>query len=167
MGRIAIMLGVAVPLAAADLYMKATQPTEPWAYHARSLGWLVLSVGVFLALLLVSQVPSRVVAPAAGLLAAGILGNTLSAAWNGMEVPNPLVVYLHDVVIAYNLADVWALGGIVLLVAALGTWLVQNRDLLPPTREPVLGRLRGAASILPSHENLEDASTVVEREGVH
>ena len=40
----------------------------------------------------IAQIPSRFVAPAAGVLAAGILGNSLSAAWNDMEVPNPLVI---------------------------------------------------------------------------
>ena len=44
--RIGIMLGVALPLAAADLVVKASEPTEPWAYHERSLGWLLLSLSL-------------------------------------------------------------------------------------------------------------------------
>ena len=55
--------------------------------------------------------------PAAGVLAGGLLGNTLSAAWNGMAVPNPLVVTGEQSVVAFNLADVWALVGIFLLMA--------------------------------------------------
>ncbi len=41
--RLGIMLGIAVPLAAADLLVKANAPTDAWAYHERSYGWLVLS----------------------------------------------------------------------------------------------------------------------------
>ena len=44
MSRLGIMLGVALPLATADLVVKANEPTEPWAYHERSLGWLLLSL---------------------------------------------------------------------------------------------------------------------------
>ncbi len=129
------MLSVAIPLAALDIWVKATVPTEPWAYHTRSYGWLALSLGVLAAMMLISQVPSTVVAAAAGVLAAGVLGNGLSAAWNGMEVPNPLVVDSDRAIVAFNLADVWALTGIVLLVVALGTWLVRNRDRIPPTAD--------------------------------
>ena len=83
----------------------------------------------------ISQIPSRFVAPAAGVLAAGILGNSLSAAWNGMEVPNPLVIGGEHASIAFNLADVWALTGIVALVCVIGIWLIRNRELLPRTAD--------------------------------
>jgi hypothetical protein len=135
MRRIGIMLGVAVPLATVDLVVKATEPTAPWAYHQRSYAWLVLSVALLAGMVVISQIPSRLVAPAAGILAAGILGNGLSAAWNDMEVPNPLVVGGDRAFIAFNLADVWALTGIVALVCAIGLWLIGNRDLLPPPAE--------------------------------
>ena len=82
---------VAVPLAAADLFVKATIPTQPWAYHERSIAWLFLSFALLGGMILIAQIPSVLVAPAAGVLAAGILGNSLSAAWNDMEVPNPLL----------------------------------------------------------------------------
>jgi hypothetical protein len=48
-----------------------------------------------------------------------------------MRVPNPIVLAGNRAIVAFNLADVWALAGIVLLVAAIGTWLVRNRELLP------------------------------------
>ena len=89
MRGIAIMLCVALPLAAADLFVKATAPTADWAYHQRSLGWLALSIALFGGMVLIARVPSLLVAPAAGVLAAGVLGNCLSAAYNQMEVPNP------------------------------------------------------------------------------
>jgi hypothetical protein len=135
MRGIAIMLGVALPLAAADLYVKAVVPTPYWAYHQRSYGWLLLSLVLFCGMLLIARLPSRLVAPAAGVLAGGIIGNGLSAAYNEMEVPNPLVVDSNRAIIAFNLADVWALSGICLLVLALGALLIHNRDLLPPTSQ--------------------------------
>jgi len=135
MRPIGIMLAVAVPLAAMDLFVKATSPTEPWAYHQRSLAWLALSVGLFFAMLFVARIPSVLVAPAAGVLCAGILGNSISAAWNGMEVPNPFVIDSPNALIAFNLADVWAVSGIFLLVLSIGIWLIRNRALLPESAE--------------------------------
>ncbi len=129
------MLGVAVPLAAADIAVKASVPTPSWAYHQRSLGWLALSAGLFAALVLVTRVPSALVAPAAGLLAAGVLGNSLSAAWNDMEVPNPLVVTGARSVVAFNLADLFALTGIFALMLVIGVWLIRNRSSIPPPDE--------------------------------
>lgn len=131
--RVGIMLSVAVPLAAADLFVKATIPTQPWAYHERSIAWLFLSFALFAAMILVAQIPSLLVAPAAGVLAAGILGNSLSAAWNDMEVPNPLLAGGSNPYIAFNLADIWALAGILALLLTIGTWLIRNRALLPPS----------------------------------
>jgi hypothetical protein len=130
MGRLGVMLCVALPLAALDLYVKASRPTEPWAYHQRSYGWLLLSVSLLAAMTLVVRIPSTLVAPAAGILAGGLLGNSLSAAWNGMEVPNPLIVESQHALIAFNLADVWAVAGIVLLVCTIGGWLIRHRAVL-------------------------------------
>jgi hypothetical protein len=135
MGRLVIVLSVAVPLAAADLWVKAAEPTAPWAYHHRSGSWLLLSLALLAATVMVTRIPSSAVPPAAGVLAGGLLGNTLSAAWNGMTVPNPLVVTGEQSVVAFNLADVWALAGIVLLMASIGIWLVSNRELLPTTAQ--------------------------------
>jgi lipoprotein signal peptidase len=86
-------------------------------------------------MVLVASIPSMLVAPAAGVLAGGVLGNTLSAAWYGMRVPNPLVVTGDSAVIAFNLADIFALVGILTLVSVMGVWLVRNRHLLPPRAE--------------------------------
>jgi hypothetical protein len=127
------MLCVAVPLTAVDLFVKATIPTQPWAYHQRSIAWLILTFGLLGGVMLIAQIPSLLVAPAAGVLAAGILGNSLSAAWNDMEVPNPLLAGGGKAFIAFNLADVWALTGILALMLTIGIWLIRNRALLPPT----------------------------------
>lgn len=133
--RMGLMLAVALPLAAADLVVKARLPTPPWGYHERSLGWLLLSMGLFVLLLFVTRIPSAVIAPAAGLMAAGLLGNSLSALWNGMEVPNPLVATGESRAIAYNPADVFALSGMVILLVAIAVWLIGNRELIPPPDE--------------------------------
>ena len=126
---------VAIPLAAIDLFVKTTIPTQQWAYHQRSLAWLFLSFALFGAMILIAQIPSLLVAPAAGILAAGILGNSLSAAWNDMAVPNPLVVGGDSAFVAFNLADIWALTGILALVLTIGVWLIRNRNLLPHTTD--------------------------------
>jgi hypothetical protein len=141
--RIGIMLCVALPLAAADLLVKASEPTEAWAYHERSLGWLLLSLAMLAVMVGVTRIPSMLVVLSAGVLAGGLLGNSLSAAWNGMEVPNPLVFAGDRGLIAFNLADIWALAGIFLLVSAIGVWLIRNRALIPPPAE--LRATRGRA----------------------
>ena len=134
-GRVGIMLCVALPLAAADLLVKAYEPTEPWAYHERSLGWLALSISLLAGM--VGGRPDSLGARGAcgGRRRRGVLGNSLSAAWNDMEVPNPLILGGDDAIVAFNLADVWALTGILLLVCTLGVWLIRNRDLIPPPEE--------------------------------
>ena len=69
----------------------ASRPSRGPTTSARSAGWRSRSA-LFAGMIAIARLPSALVAPAAGLLAAGILGNSFSAAWNGMEVPNPLVV---------------------------------------------------------------------------
>jgi hypothetical protein len=129
------MLCVALPLAAADLYVKAIEPTPAWAYHQRSLGWLALSIALFGGMVLIARIPSLLGGVAAGILAGGVIGNSVSGAYNQMEVPNPLVVNVNESRIAFNLADIWALSGICLLVLTLAAWLIRNRHLLPLAHE--------------------------------
>ena len=131
MRRVAIVLAVALPLAAADLVWKDIATTPHWAYHTRSPAWLGLSIGLILAAIAVARVPSVVVPLAAGVMAGGVLGNALSAAWNGLRVPNPIVASSQDAVIAFNLADVFTTTGILALTASLAVALVRHRRLLP------------------------------------
>lgn len=135
MSRLGILLAIAVPLAATDLLVKASTPTDAWANHERSYGWLVLCVVLLVCLAAATRIPSLVVVLAAGVLAGGLLGNSLSAAWNEMTVPNPLVIAGDRSAIAFNLADVWALVGILLLVLTIGSWLIRNRNLIPSATE--------------------------------
>lgn len=129
-----VMLAVAAPLTVADLVSKEVMSTQPWALHERSPVWVVFCFAVLVGLLVVCRVPALLVPPAAGLLAAGVLGNALSAVANGLAVPNPLVVEGESTVVAFNLADIWAVGGIVALASVLSVWLIRNRHLFPAGR---------------------------------
>jgi hypothetical protein len=130
MGRMTSMLAVALPLAAADLALKATMPTHEWAYHQRSLGWCLVCCVIFVGLLAVCRFPSALVPPTAGILAAGVLGNGLSAAFNGFLVPNPFLLERETEIIAFNLADVWAVLGIGSLGVVIAARLVRDRHRL-------------------------------------
>jgi hypothetical protein len=140
MRRASVLLLVGLPLAGLDLAVKATLPTPYWAYHQRSYGWVALCCALLVALVLLTRLPSRVIPPAAGVLAAGVVGNGLSAAWSDLHVPNPLVVERGRAVFAFNLADLYVLGGLVLVTVTVGTWLIVNRhalDIRQRGREPV------------------------------
>jgi hypothetical protein len=134
--RAAVALGVALPLVVADLWLKAEASTPWWAYHARSPAWVFLCLVVVVGLVLVTRIPAPLVPPAAGVLLAGVLGNVLSAAWNDLAVPNPILVRADGSVVAFNLADLYALVGVVLLASAVGGWLVRNRAQLPRIGPP-------------------------------
>ena len=139
MKRVAIVLGLALPLAAVDLVWKSVATTPYWAYHPRSLGWLVLSLALFVATLGVARVPSTIAPAAAGVMAGGVLGNALSAVGNGLRVPDPIVAYTSDMIIAFNPADVFTTIGTLALTAILGVSLIRNRHLLP-TRQQAVAR---------------------------
>ena len=132
--RAAAALLLALPLVISDLWLKAEATTPWWAYHERSAAWVVLCILIVPGLLLVTRIPAPLVPPAVGVLLAGVLGNVLSAAWNNFEVPNPILVSGDSGLLAFNLADLYTLVGIILLVAAVGGWLIRNRALLPPIR---------------------------------
>ena len=135
MTRVAVVLGLALPLAAIDLAWKAIATTPDWAYHPRSLGWLALSFALFLATLGVARVPSAIAPIAAGVMAGGVLGNALSAAANGLRVPDPIVAYTSNMVIAFNPADVFTTIGTLALTATLAVALIRNRQLLPTRQQ--------------------------------
>jgi Signal peptidase (SPase) II len=129
--RLAIVALVATPLVCADLVVKAVLPTNFAFLHQRSGGWMVLSTVVLLVALLLARLPSRFLAAGAGVLAAGVLGNLVSAGLHHGVVPNPFVIVDSDWDIAFNLADLFVLSGIVLLTAGSLRLAVRHRDLLP------------------------------------
>ena len=124
-----VALGVAIPLAVADLAVKRFAATPEWAYHDRSLSWLALCLFLLAGLVLLLRIPSMLVPPAAGILAAGVLGNAISAASSyHFAVPNPLIVTTSNAVIAFNLADVFVMVGLVALVPVLARELIVHRS---------------------------------------
>jgi hypothetical protein len=131
--RALVTIGVAALLAAADLAHKTAFMTPPWGYHARSAAWFALTTGVVVGCLLLARVPSWAVAAAAGVLAGGASGNALSAVGSGEGVPNPIVVERSNHLVAFNLADIFTIAGILLLTSVLVTVTIDHRErLLPP-----------------------------------
>ena len=132
--RLSLVLAPALALAAIDLAVKAAFPTSRWDFHQRSHAWSVLTVSLLVIVLVLAVLPSKLVATAAGIVAGGVLGNVISAHRNGGRVPNPIVV--GDV--ALNLADVFVLLGVPILVFALARVSIRHRDridrLIPPRR---------------------------------
>jgi hypothetical protein len=128
--RIAIVVILAVPLAGIDLLVKFVLPTAPIFFHRRSADWMILSVVMLVVALLLTRLPSRLLA-GAGLLAAGVLGNLVSARLHHGLVPNPFVVALGDLELAFNLADLFVLAGIAVLNVAALRLAVRYRHLLP------------------------------------
>jgi lipoprotein signal peptidase len=130
--RLLLFVGSAAMLVAIDQVVKATVSTPLWAFHHRSYGWVALSIAVLAGALLLTLVPSRAVAVAAGVMSAGVIGNLISARLYGNRVPNPLVIGDYQRGFAFNLADVFFLVGNMLLVASLILVIVRRRDRLPP-----------------------------------
>ena len=126
--RVLLITLVAAPLALVDLAQKTSEPVYG---HPRGLGYVAIALVLCAAIFaFVPRVPSRVLAIAGGIAAAGALGNVVSAlAWrNG--VPNPIV--RGD--IAFNLADVWTLAGACSLVVGAAVYALRNPGVL---RRPV------------------------------
>jgi uncharacterized membrane protein YkvI len=140
--RLLLLVLTAGALAAADLAVKSAVSTPPWDFHQRSQAWVALSLALLVAALLLTRLPSRAVAIAAGVMSGGVLGNLISARWHGNRVPNPLVIGDAAGGIAFNLADVFALVGIVLLTASLCAVAIRHRDRLIPPRRWVARALR-------------------------
>lgn len=131
--RAGIVLVTALVLAGIDLVVNAVVAAGPSFAHHRSLAWVEVSVGLFVLALVLARLPSRLLATGAGVFAGGLLGNLASAAMHGRTVANPFVV--GDV--AFNLADVFVLAGIVLVIVATMRLAVKYRHLLPTHTIPV------------------------------
>ena len=93
----------------ADQLVKQVLPTPYWGWDKRGFPVAFLAVGITAALVLVAYPPIRL---GGTIMLAGILSNTLSASHG--DVANPFVV--NDV--AFNLADVLLLVGMIVLFAS-------------------------------------------------
>lgn len=88
---------------------------------------------LLLGCLAIAALSSRLVAATAAVAAGGALGNLISVGRYG-AVPNPFLVGGSSGIL-FNLADVFVLCGLLLLVVALVSASVRHRDrLLPPRR---------------------------------
>lgn len=129
--RLTLVLVPAVVVVAIDLAVNTAMPLKVSDLHQRSQLWSVLTGALVVVLLLLAVVRSRLVAGSAGVVAGGVLGNLVSAHQHGGRVPNPIVVGSY----ALNIADVFVLAGVPLLVVALARISIRHRDqLIPPRR---------------------------------
>ncbi len=131
--RLGIATAVALALAVADLVVEGSVLANPAYAHHRTQGWMALSFGVLLLVLLSTRLPSRLLALGVGVLAGGLLGNLGSAAVHDFLIPNPFV--LGDV--AFNLADVSVVCGVAIVGVAGMLLAVRYRELLPTHTIPV------------------------------
>jgi lipoprotein signal peptidase len=130
--RRAIIICTALACAAIDLVHKSLTNAE--FHHARTpyvtfvMGALILSLVV-----LVPRLPSNVAAIGAGIACGGALGNLVSLlAWT-QGVPDPFVVAGATHGLAFNLADLFAVGGDSILLSVVLLLGLQRRAAL---REP-------------------------------
>jgi lipoprotein signal peptidase len=123
-----LLIAVALLLTAVDLGQKASAPVYG---HPRGAGYVVIAAALTVFLVVfVPRVPSRSLAVAGGVAAAGAFGNLVSAlAWRG-GIPNPIV--LGEV--AFNVADLCAVGGSIALVLGAVVFGLRHPTLL---RQPV------------------------------
>jgi lipoprotein signal peptidase len=117
--RQAMLVLTALICMTVDLMHKAVVPTE--LYHARSpFVALLLAALVAALIVVVPRLPSNAAAIGAGIVCGGALGNLISIfAWT-QGVPDPLMIVTDTHVLAFNLADLFAVtGDVVLLTAAV------------------------------------------------
>jgi lipoprotein signal peptidase len=130
--RRAIIICTAVVFAAIDLVHKVLTNAE--FHHVRTpyvtlvMGALIVSLVV-----LVPRLPSNVAAVGAGIACGGALGNLVSLLAWAQGVPDPFVIVGATHGLAFNLADLFAVGGDSLLLSVVVLLGLQRRAAL---REP-------------------------------
>jgi lipoprotein signal peptidase len=123
-----LLIVVALLLTVLDIGQKASAPVYG---HPRGAMYVVVAAALTaLLVLFVPRVPSRALAVAGGVAAAGAFGNLVSAlAWRG-GIPNPIVVGQ----VAFNVADLCAVMGAAALVLGAVLFALRNPALL---RQPI------------------------------
>jgi lipoprotein signal peptidase len=123
------LIAIALVFAAIDISYKLTTPAD--YHHARSRLAALAIAGVVLGLIVfVPRVPSRVAVFGAAVAAGGALGNLVSLFVWQQGVPDPLVVQGATHGIAFNLADVFAFTGDLVLLSAIVVHGVRQRERL-------------------------------------
>ena len=133
MHRRYVLVGIACAFATVDLVQKSA--SNATYYHARSL-LAALAIGALTAglVMFVPRVPSRAALLGAAIACGGALGNLVSLlAWS-QGVPDPIVVHGATQDVAFNLADVFAVTGDAMLLAAVVLHGLRRRERL---HEPV------------------------------
>jgi lipoprotein signal peptidase len=131
--RRALLVCTALVFATIDLVHKSLSHAE--FHHART-PYVTLVMGVLITALvvLVPRLSSNVAAIGAGIACGGALGNLVSLlAWS-QGVPDPFVVTGATHGLAFNLADVFAVGGDSILLSVVVLLGLRRRAAL---REPV------------------------------
>ena len=127
------LIAIALVFATIDISYKLSTPAD--YHHARSrLAALAIAVVVVGLIVFVPRVPSRLAVFGAAVAAGGALGNLISLFVWQQGVPDPLVVQGATHGVAFNLADVFAFTGDLLLLTAVVVHGVRHREGL---REPV------------------------------
>jgi lipoprotein signal peptidase len=124
-----LVIALALTFAAVDLAHKALARAD--IHHARTPYVTLVMAAVIVAMVqLVPRLPSRAAAVGAGIACGGALGNLISLlAWSD-GVPDPFIVVGATRGVAFNLADIFAVGGDVLLVGTVLVIGVQRRAAL-------------------------------------
>jgi lipoprotein signal peptidase len=131
--RRALLVCTALVFAAIDLVHKSLSYAE--FHHART-PYVTLVMGALITALvvLVPRLPSNAAAIGAGIACGGALGNLVSLlAWT-QGVPDPFVVAGATHGLAFNLADVFAVGGDSILLSVVVLLGLRRRAAL---RQPI------------------------------
>jgi lipoprotein signal peptidase len=130
--RRAVLAGTALSLACVDLVHKSLARAD--YHHARApLTAFVIGAVIAGLVILVPRMTSNVAAVGAGIACGGALGNLVSLlAWR-QGVPDPIVIGTRTGV-AFNLADLFAVFGDMLLLSAVAVHGARHRHRL---RDPV------------------------------
>lgn len=130
--RRALLVCTAIVFAAIDLVHKSLSYAE--FHHART-PYVTLVMGALIVALvvLVPRLPSNAAAIGAGIACGGALGNLVSLLAWAQGVPDPFVVTGATHGLAFNLADVFAVGGDSILLSVVILLGLRRRTAL---REP-------------------------------
>jgi lipoprotein signal peptidase len=131
--RRSLLISAAFVVAGVDLLHKALSSAD--FHHARTRYVVIVMAALIAGLVaLVPRVPSNPAALGAGIACGGALGNLVSLLVWSKGVPDPLVITGASHGLAFNLADVFAVGGDALLLSAVIVYGMRSRGAL---RRPV------------------------------